>query len=386
MLSEDRLTESIPSEREDQQTSLYTYEILTYPADYTLEVLVGHWEKLIVVPAEQRQFIWTQAQASKLIESFLMGLPVPPIYFFQYVNDSKLWVVDGLQRLQSIAYFFSGFFGEPKPNKKVPVFSLTGLNKKSPFKDRTYLWLQENDENAFNKLQNSVLRSFVMKQLQPKDNTSIFQVFERLNSGGMVLQGQEIRNCIYTGRFNDLLKKLNTYPAWRVIVGSKTPDRRMKDIELVLRFFALFSDLKHYKKPLKGFLNDFMEDHRDLSQEKCEEFKILFRRTADAVVAYLNPRPFHVRKGLNVAVYDSVFTAFARRINEVSPPTAPVPLIEGKVFGVPKPSAERITTMQNRFQELLNDDDYTLWVSRATTDDDVVPKRINKAEEVLFRQ
>lgn len=374
MLSEDKLTERIPSEQEDQQTSLYTYEILTYPVDYTLEILVGHWEKLIVVPEEQRKFIWSQAQASKLIESFLMGLPVPPIYFFQYVNDSKLWVVDGLQRLQSIAYFFSGLFGEQTPNKKVPVFSLTGLNKKSPFKDRTYSWLQENDETAFSKLQNSVLRSFVMKQLQPKDNTSIFQVFERLNSGGMVLQGQEIRNCIFTGRFNNLLKQLNSDASWRQVVGSKSHDRRMKDIELILRFFALFSDLKHYKKPLKGFLNDFMDSYRHLSDEECATFATLFRRTADAVVAYFGPRPFHVRKGLNVAVYDSVFTAFARRIDEISSMTATAP----------PPTEQQIADMRERFDRLLVDTEYTKWVSRATTDDDVVPKRINKAEAMLF--
>jgi len=177
--TEEQLTEQLPSEKEDLEISLYTYEILTYPADYTLEVLVDKWhKKLITVPEEQRQFVWSQAQSSKLIESFLMGLPVPPVYFYQHLNDSKLQVVDGLQRLLSIVYFFSGVFGEVNVAGKLPVFSLIGLNKKSPYKERTYEWLRDNDNTAFERLHNSVLRSFVMKQLQPKDNTSIFQVFE----------------------------------------------------------------------------------------------------------------------------------------------------------------------------------------------------------------
>ena len=107
--------EEIPSEKQDSEVSLRGYDILSYPADYTLEVLVGKWNKgEINVPPLQRRFIWSQTRASKLIESFLMGLPVPPVFFYQEKDTNKLLVVDGHQRLRSIAYFFRGRLEIPK--------------------------------------------------------------------------------------------------------------------------------------------------------------------------------------------------------------------------------------------------------------------------------
>src|SRR5712692_859544 len=111
----DRFTEPIESELADHDAALRSYEVLTYPADFTLELLVGKWNKgEINIAQGQRKFVWNQAKASKLVESFLIGLPVPPIYFYQDKDDNNLLVVDGQQRLKSIAYFFSGKFGDPE--------------------------------------------------------------------------------------------------------------------------------------------------------------------------------------------------------------------------------------------------------------------------------
>src|ERR1022692_3557978 len=123
------LFEKIPSEEQDSEVSLQGYEILSYPADFTLEVLVDKWTKQeINIPPLQRRFIWSQARASKLIESFLMGLPVPPVFFYQERGTNKLLVVDGQQRLRSIVYFFGGQFGEPSNKaQEVPIpFTLIG--------------------------------------------------------------------------------------------------------------------------------------------------------------------------------------------------------------------------------------------------------------------
>ncbi len=139
----DRFTEPIESELADHDAALRSYEVLTYPADFTLELLVGKWNKgEINIAQGQRKFVWNQAKASKLVESFLIGLPVPPIYFYQDKDDNNLLVVDGQQRLKSIVYFFSGLFGDPKDNddsevksgktKALPPFDLTGLDEKSP--------------------------------------------------------------------------------------------------------------------------------------------------------------------------------------------------------------------------------------------------------------
>lgn len=367
---DDRVVERIPSEIDDQNVSLRGYEILTYPADFTLEILVDKWKKgEIKVPRLQRNYIWTQSQASKLVESFLMGLPVPPVFFYQDRDDNSLLVIDGQQRLRSIVYFFSGIFGDQTPKKRPAVFNLVGLDEQSPYLNATYQQLNDHHPATFNKLKNSVLRSFVMKQLDPNDDTSIFQVFERLNTGGVVLQGQEIRNCIYEGKFNDLLRELNEQPNWRSIFGKQSFDRRMRDVELILRFFALLHNAAHYKKPMKKFLNDFMKANQNPSQTVIKRYREEFTSAADLAIKYLGQAPFNLHRGLNVAFYDSVFTAIGRRLNELE---------EQPVTGT---QTKRLRTRVERLKENL---DYLALVTRATTDDEVVPKRIDFAEQALF--
>jgi hypothetical protein len=108
--------------------------------------------------------------------------------------------------------------------KGTKPFVLVGLHEKSPYLGETYQSLKESNTQAFNRLNNSVLRAFLMRQIDPENDGSIFQVFERLNSGGVALNGQEIRNCLYDGTFNALLKKLNALQEWRSILGRKRPE------------------------------------------------------------------------------------------------------------------------------------------------------------------
>jgi len=370
MAIKDGFTEPIESEQADQQSSLKAYEILTYPADFTLEVLVGKWNRGEIKLAQgQRNYVWNQIKASKLIESFLMGLPVPPIYLYTDPEDGKLLVVDGQQRLRTIVYFFTGLFGEETETHKPQYFSLEGLDDTSPYRGMTFRKLAETDEVGYHKLKNAVLRSFQMKQILPEDDTSIYQVFERLNTGGMILQPQEIRNCIYDGRFNSLLKELNRQQNWRLILGRSAPDTRMRDIELILRFFATFNNVANYKRPMKKFLNDYMKANRRPSHDERLELESLFTRTCNAVLKILGNRPFHLTRSLNAAVYDSVFVAFARHLDEVDRPDITEP---------------EIHNLKSHFRQLRADDQYKEWVISHTTDQEVVPNRINKAERVLF--
>src|SRR5438093_7566497 len=104
--------EEIPSETEDAESTPETFEIATYPADFILEVLDKKWKAgEIEIPPFQRQFVWKLPQAARLIESFMMGLPVPQIFLYTG-EDQKLLVIDGQQRLRSVSYFFEGYFGE----------------------------------------------------------------------------------------------------------------------------------------------------------------------------------------------------------------------------------------------------------------------------------
>ncbi len=353
--------EPIQSELDDQGSEPSNYDVVTYPADYTLEGLVAKYDKTIFVPGFQRKFVWTIKQSSRLIESFLLGLPVPPVFLYALPRSNELHVVDGQQRLLSIFYFFQGYFGEADLKGNRVVFRLEGLNEDSPYNGLTYVDLKKQHEGSFNRLNDAVLRAFIIKQIKPKGSSSIYHIFERLNTGGTQLVGQEIRNCIYHGPFNDMLIRLNKRKEWRVILGKPGEDKRQRDVELILRFLTLFHSSPKYHKPMKDFLSEFMEDHKNDQHPAINEFQELFDSTAKTVLSNLGAKPFHIRAGFNVAAFDGVFVAFARNL-----------------FRVPKNIKEkyRILVKSRKFLDV---------VSSSTTDEEVVKRRLSLVEKKLFK-
>lgn len=357
----EEIVEENESEKEDAESGPTSYDIATYPADFTLQVLYEKWKAgEIKIPGFQRAFVWTQAQASRLIESFLLGLPVPGIFLYTDKKTGDFLVVDGQQRLKSIFYFFEGFFGgEDKDKRK--VFHLTGLNEKSKWCNKTFETLNEQDEQSAKGLSNAVLRAFVIKQLDPKDDTSIVPLFERLNTGGTLLKGQEVRNCVYAGPFNELLKELNQDDGWRKILGKKTPDIHMRDQELILRFLALRDRLSDYETPLKKFLSDFMSKNKKASEPTIDRYRTSFLRIVKAVCTQLGEKPFHIHTALNAAVYDAVFVALA----DMDP-------LPGDI--------------RERYERLKRDQAFMSCTVSGTTAVNVVQTRIAKAKAILSGQ
>lgn len=351
--------EELESEQADGEAALPGYEILTYPADYVLDVLVKKYrDGEIVIPEFQRGFVWNRNQASRLIDSFLKGLPVPSIFLFAEPRTGKLLVVDGQQRLRSVAYFLEGYFGEESRGRRM-TFRLTGLEEGSPYEGKTYEDIRDQLPNEYLKLNNSVLRSFVMRQMSPDDDTSIYHVFERLNTGGTQLSPQEVRNCVHHGAFNDLLHSLNEYPAWRSVYGRPSPDPRQRDVELILRFLALSESGKPYVKPMKHFLNLFMRESSSFGTERLKCLRRLFEATTDAVVESLGERPFHIRAGLNAAVFDSVYVALSSSSDSLPP------------------------DLKQRFERLVQDEEYRQYVTSGTTDVATVAERLRLASHQL---
>jgi hypothetical protein len=348
--------EKVASEIEDDISSPSNYQINTYPADFTLEVLWQKWKNGdIKIPTFQRQFVWKLSQASKLIESFLVGLPVPAIFLHTDRASQKFFVIDGQQRLRSIFYFFEGYFGEEKKGRR-QVFQLTGLSEKSRFYGSTFAELSEQDQARF---KNSVLRAFIVQQLDPTDDTSIYHIFERLNTGGTLLTNQEVRNAVYHGKLNQLLLSLNTHRPWREILGKEKPDSRLKDIELILRFFSLLT-LEGYNKPMKDHLSRFMRRNASPTDERVDYLRKLFEESCARVVSALGSKPFHVRAGLNAAVYDSVMIAFAKAEK-----------------AAPK-------DIKDRYAVLLANEDFRRATSQSTTDEESVKQRMGTAAKTLF--
>lgn len=353
--------ELLGSEEADRNSSPPSYDIVTYPADYTLEGLVAKLQRGTIEPAGfQRKYVWKLPQASRLIESFLLGLPVPPVFLYTKPENNSLLVIDGQQRLMSIRYFFEGYFGLPDRSGKSTVFALKGLNEKSPYCESTYESLREHNEAAFNKLNEAVLRAFIVKQLKPDDDTSIYHIFQRLNTGGTPLAGQEIRNCIYHGPLNDRLCELNQFSPWRRVFGKEREDARQRDVELILRFLALYYDLDKYEKPMTDFLSKFMKRFQDASPNTLDEMSEVFKNTTTVILQLLQDRPFHIRAGINAAVFDAMYVAVARHMTQA----------QGG-------------SLRARYDRLLKTDEFVKCVSSNTTDTETVRKRISVAEKMV---
>lgn len=356
--SADLHLERLESEEQDYQSALPNYEIATYPADFTLEVLYQKWKnEEILIPDFQRKFVWNQIQSSKLIESFIVGLPVPVVFFYSENYSQKYLVIDGQQRLKTVFYYFEGLFGPEQPNGTRRIFKLKGLDQQSSYFQKTFEELSVREQIRF---KNAVLRTFVVQQLNPDDDTAMYHIFERLNTGGTLLANQEIRNCIYRGRFVSFLEDLNLLPEWRDILGKKLPDSRQKDIELLVRYFALREERDCYKKPMKDFLSKFMSKYRNSAEETLRRLRHRFELTCHSVIAGLGKRPFHIRAGLNAAVFDAVAIAFSEHLDKV-----------------PQDISER-------YNKLIKDSDFIQNTSTSTTDVDKVNQRISQASRQLF--
>lgn len=316
MANEDVLL--IDGEVEDDEVYV-EYDIASYPSDLTLEVL--HSMKIneeILIPEYQRKFVWNIKQASLLIESFILGLPVPQVFF--YVNkESKYEVIDGQQRIFSCCYYFEGYFGEESTHGKRRVFRLTGLDKKSPYHNKTFTEL---DEVSQRKLKSRVLRAINIRQMSPKDElTSVYHIFERLNTGGTPLKPQEIRNCVFRGEFVGVLRNLNEDTNWRKILGKKTIDIYQKDIELILRVFSLYQSWNDYEKPMKEFLNKSMDLHKNGGTRKVKEFIKIFPKVTEFIINEFGAKPFNIRGPVNSSALDSVMCVLLeneKKIQEVS--------------------------------------------------------------------
>ncbi len=347
----------IEEEQEEDEFPI-KYDIATYPSDFTLWGIYEMWEsKDIIIPEFQREFVWSIRQASLLVESFLLGLPVPPVFF--YVDEeNKNQVIDGQQRILSICFYFEGFFGFETLHGRRQVFRLHGLDERSPYYKKKF---DDLDNTEQRKLKNSVLRAINVRQLSPSDeNTSIYHIFERLNTGGTALTPQEIRNCVFRGNLVRLLRELNADQNWRFIMGKNTFDKHQKDVELILRILALSKKSSEYEKPMKEFLNKAMSKERKGDSQKIKIFSELFIKTAKLIIDGLGKKPFHIRGPLNTSVLDSVFCTLLDNNSKVP------------------------SDLKNRFHNLLADENYDRLTYIGTTDTNVLKDRFKKAYSYLI--
>lgn len=294
----------------EEATAPIIYDISSYGADYDVDGLVKRLKRGdIFIPPFQRDYVWNQAEASRLVESLLLGLPVPGIFLAKEGDSNKLSVIDGQQRLKSLLFFYEGFFNPKEGESRKRVFRLKNVQKQ--FENMTYNELEEQDRI---KLDDSIIHATIIKQESPNDdNTSIYHVFERLNTGGRKLTPQEIRSAIYIGKLNDMIAELNDYSAWRELFGKK--NNRLKDQEMILRFFAMFNYLDNYSKPLKEFLNKFNSKYRNPKNEDIEQFSLVFKRTIDLILQKFGKNAFRPDRVFNASAFEVLMVGISKRLD-----------------------------------------------------------------------
>jgi hypothetical protein len=274
--------------------------IITQPYDLSVQTLIEQWNNgLLILPEIQRQYVWDDGKASRLIESLLLNIPIPVVYFAE-TTDAKYEVIDGHQRIRSMVRYVDN------------QFALTGLAMLPEYKGSRFHQLPEREQRF---LKSRTLRAIV---ISVESHPSMkFEIFERLNSGAVTLNAQELRNSLYRGPFNRLIRELAKNDDLRTIVGTRTPRPRMVDEELVLRFFALHDELVTYRPSLKRFLNNYMNKHRNDDAAHLDGLRDMFERAIRIVHALIGDGAFRMtdaagdptEPAVNRALYDAQMLA-----------------------------------------------------------------------------
>lgn len=266
--------------------------------------------RIIIDPEWQRNYVWDKVRAAKLIESFLLDIPVPVIYLAK-TEEGRYEVIDGLQRLTSVFNYFSN------------SYSLSRLDILQELNGKRFKELPEKYQR---KLEDCVLRSFELSSAASPDIH--FIVFERLNTGGVKLNDMEIRNCLYRGSLNELIKELAANDKFRKCLRQSNCEKRMQDRALVLRFLAFYERTHHKcQSGLKKFLNEFLDTYKNAGPDKIDEYRKVFEKSMKACVTVFGENGFRLKSEItkanskssgewasrpNAAIFQVVATSFAK--------------------------------------------------------------------------
>ena len=309
------------AEKNEELFPLENFKLTTTPNDFNIATIISFLDAgIIKIPEFQRNFVWDIKKSSRLIESLIIGLPIPQMFLFEKARN-ELFVIDGQQRLMSLYFFYKGRFPKKEflvqlkdvnnsrnsknfipesdlaDNAKFEDFVLNLNSKSNPNSNRLHgqKYATLDPSTDFASLNISTIRNMIIKPSEESPNNlyAMFEIFNRLNSGGMNLNNQEIRMSLFFSTFMIKMTEMNKNTIWRRIFGSEKPDLRFKDIEYILRLFAMalaggespkvnFDPTKkviNYPNSILGFLNNmgkyaqrFDEDYVNKLQDFWNQF------------------------------------------------------------------------------------------------------------------
>jgi hypothetical protein len=277
-------------------------KIHTQAYDLSLNTLKEQWDdQTLIIPDFQREYVWDNAKASRLIESLLLNIPIP-VLFFAETLDAKYQVVDGHQRVYTVVRYLDN------------QFPLSGLRIQGELRGLRFHQLPEREQRF---LRTRVMRAIIIGA--DSSPSMKFEVFERLNTGGLSLNAQEVRHGLNMGAFSDLLAELQNDPGYRRSLNITKPRKRMVDQELILRFFALRDRLPQYRTPLVRFLNEYMQDNRSPGEKWISEKRDLFTSTMGLISEVMPGTAFRVtdtsgrspERAINRALFEAQTVVFS---------------------------------------------------------------------------
>lgn len=281
-----------------------------YPVKSIPEMLKSGDYKLN--PEYQRRNRWSNDRKSRLIESFIMNVPLPPIFLYEY-EYSKYEVMDGLQRLSSINDFYNN------------DFSLEGLEYWGELNGKKYSELPSEIQKGIDRryISSIVLLEETAKTLEEAEELKQI-VFERLNSGGEKLTPQETRNALYNGKFNQLCIRIAENPKfkemWNITSNEDTYYKKMYDVELVLRFFA-YRFLNKFRNTKEKFFDEYLKQANLFSIETIKELENLFEETIYVIweifgkEAFILPKNERQNLRPTTVMYDPLMQVISKYIN-----------------------------------------------------------------------
>jgi len=263
---------------------------------------------LVLDPVFQRRKVWDDKRASRLLESVILEVPLP-VFYFAESPDGTEEVIDGQQRLTA---FFRFLDNDYSLRGLTVARELNGMK----FKDLT--------KPIQKRVRNTSVRTIVFKK--ESDESLRFDIFQRLNTGAVPLNRQELRNCVYRGPYNALLIDLSSDSDFMWLMGLKTPEKRMRDVEYVLRFAAFHhATYLRYKPSMASFLDKEMLKYQSASRQEQEDLRTAFKKTVTLIRSLLGKNAFKryhrgeidaqdgywEPKKFNASLYDILMSSFA---------------------------------------------------------------------------
>lgn len=378
--------EAVDSEVEGEAYPIDEYDLVSTPNDFNILTLVNFIDsEVVIIPGFQRNFVWDIKKASRLIESIIVGLPVPQIFLYEQAKNRYL-VIDGQQRLMSIYFFVKGRF--PRKAKLAELrmqgdgkgaisqnlmandqfFTDFRLNLPERTRDRSNRFhgqdLSSLEDDHRQSLELRTIRNVIVRQVQPAGHHAMYEIFDRLNSGGINLTSQEIRRCTFDSSFYGMLDEMNGQQQWRNLVGKPTPDLHLRDVEILLRGFAMLVSEAAYRPSMIKFLNEFSLNAKSFDANEIKQLRDLLISFLDSCQNLPHQVFQNANGSFSPTIFESVFVAvcsepFSRRRN-----------VSGKIN----------LSSVNRLKE---DDEFRSATQNQTTGQSNVHKRLELARSIL---